>query len=108
VQRRTEELLEGARTVLGAIESAIAEPYTAEGLYRIFAAGFLPAPYLWARREEFPEAVRWRTSFAKGGVQVVDEAGRPVAASHRAAAAAAEAARRSPPAAARAAGGSRC
>ena len=74
VLSRTEELLSGARAVLRAIEQSIPAPYTAEGLYRIFAAGFLPVPYLWECVDEFERAVRWRTKVVKGGVKVVDEA----------------------------------
>jgi hypothetical protein len=84
VMRRTEELLEGARTILSAIESALPNPYTAEGLYRIFWAGFMPVPYLWECRDEFENAVRWRTMPVKGGVKVVDEAGIPIPPEERA------------------------
>lgn len=78
LQRRTEELLEGAQAVLAAIEESIPAPYTAEGLYLAFAAGFLPVPYLWEGREEFRHAVRWRTQLIQGGVQVVDEQGEAI------------------------------
>lgn len=84
VQSRTEELLRGARAILQAIEESVPAPYTAEGLYTIFAAGFLPTPYLWECREEFPQAIRWRTRLLKGGVVVVDEAGQPVPPAQRA------------------------
>lgn len=78
VARRTEELVRGARAVLRAIEEAVPSPYTAEGLYRIFQAGFLPVPYVWAGREEFARAVQWQTRVVRGGVQVVDGEGNPV------------------------------
>ena len=84
VMRRTEELLEGARTILSAIEGALPNPYTAEGLYRIFWAGFMPVPYLWECRDEFENAVRWTTMPVKGGVKVVDEAGIPIPPEERA------------------------
>ncbi len=74
-QRRTEELIADARAVLKTIESAIPSPYTPEGLYQTFAAGFLPIPYLWACREEFPHAVGWTTRVIRGSVKVVDESG---------------------------------
>jgi len=88
VQRRTEELLSGASAILAAIESAIPSPYTAEGLYQIFAAGFLPVPYLWECRDEFARAIQWRTRIVKGSVKVVDEAGRVINPEGRAQAAA--------------------
>jgi len=83
VEARTAELLAEARVVLRAIETAIPQPYTAEGLYRIFAAGFLPVPDLWEGREEFACAVRWPTRLVRGSVQVVDEHGRPLPAAER-------------------------
>jgi len=92
VDRRTGELLEGARSVLKIIEEAIPAPYTAEGLYTIFASGFLPVPYLWECRDEFRHALKWQTRLLKGSVVVVDESGRPIPAPLRAQAAA-EAAR---------------
>ena len=61
----------------------IPSPYTAEGLYAIFAAGFLPTPYLWECREEFPKAVQWRTRLHKGAVVLIDEAGQPMPSSRR-------------------------
>ncbi len=73
VKRRTEELRADARAVLASIESVVAEPYTAAGLYQIFAAGFLPVPYLWECRDEFRRAVRWQTRIVNGSVKVVDE-----------------------------------
>ncbi len=84
VERRTQALLDDARAVLGVIEREIAEPYTARGLYRIFAAGFLPVPYLWEEREEFRYATAWTTALVDGGVSVVDEHGVPISARERA------------------------
>lgn len=78
VQARTEELLRDARTVLQAIEESVPDPYSAEGLYTVFWAGFLPVPYLWEGRQEFAHAVRWQTRVIRGGVKVVDEQGVPV------------------------------
>jgi len=78
VQARTSELLAEARAVLRAIETAVPQPYSAEGLYQTFAAGFLPVPYLWEGRDEFARAVRWPTRLVRGTVQVVDAGGRPL------------------------------
>jgi len=83
VVSRTAELVAEARTVIKAIEASIADPYTAEGLYRIFAAGFLPVPYLWELKEEFPNAWRWQTRVIRGAVKVVDERGLPLPAAER-------------------------
>lgn len=86
VKTRTEELLSEARTIIHAIEAAILEPYTAEGLYQTFAMGFLPVPYLWECREEFAKATRWQTRLVRGGVRVVNDSGAPVSAEERVAA----------------------
>lgn len=80
---RTEELLHEARTVLQTIESTVAEPYTADGLYAVFAKGFLPVPYLWECRDEFSRAIRWQTRVMNGSVKITDEAGSPVSAANR-------------------------
>jgi hypothetical protein len=84
VAARTGELLAEARAIVRAIESAVFEPYSAEGLYRIFAAGYLPVPYLWECREEFADAIGWQTRLVHGSLRVVDEEGRPLPAALRA------------------------
>jgi len=73
-ERRTGELLAQARQVLAAIAASIPQPYTAEGLCQVLAGGFLPVPYLWACREEFSQAVRWRTQLVQGSVKLVGPA----------------------------------
>jgi hypothetical protein len=78
VTSRTAELLAEARTVIEAIGSAVPDPYTAEGLYQVFAQGFLPVPYLWECRQEFSNATRWQTRLIRGSVKAVDEQGVPV------------------------------
>lgn len=73
VNERAIELYNSAIKIIEAIESNIDNTYTAEGFYKIFAAGFLPVPYLWGEVEEFKHAKNWRTKPVKGGVKVVDE-----------------------------------
>ncbi len=79
---KTNELIADARTVLDAIEDAIPQPYTPEGLYRAYQAGFLPTPDLWHCRDEFPNAVSRRTAMRDGQVVVIGDDGHhiPVAA----------------------------
>lgn len=89
LHQRTEHLLHEVLDVLHVIERAVERPYSAEGLYRIFAAGFLPVPYLWDGRDEFIHAVNWQTRFLNGGVVAVDNYGKPVPAKERAESAAA-------------------
>jgi hypothetical protein len=83
VKTRTEELVAEAHAVLRAIETSIEDPWSPAGLYRIFAAGFLPVPYLWACREELPAAVDWHTRLVRGAVRLVDERGVPLGAAQR-------------------------
>lgn len=87
-----QELIHEAEIVLRAMEQAIPNLDTPEGLYTAFAAGFLPVPDLWHCRDQFPEAIRYQTAMINGAVRVVDHDGTPVPTAERAAAAA-EAAR---------------
>lgn len=83
VLHRTQELLSDARTVLRAIDAHIPDPNTADGLYKAFAMGFLPAPYLCECREELAKAVDWQTRLVRGSVKLVDERGVPLSAAER-------------------------
>ncbi|MBN2048892.1 MAG: hypothetical protein JW760_00495 [Spirochaetales bacterium] len=76
VRRRTEGLITEAHLVLDRINREVPQPLTAEGLYRVFASGFLPVPYLWECREEFPAAVARHTRVVRGAVVRVDKRGK--------------------------------
>ncbi|NLN42344.1 MAG: cobalamin-binding protein, partial [Clostridiales bacterium] len=78
VRERMLELIDAAKTVISGIESSVTDPYSAQGLYTIFASGFLPVPYLWGEVDEFIYAKFWRTKPVKGGIKIVDENDRPV------------------------------
>ena len=80
---RASELLRDARAAIKAIEASIARPYSAEGLYEIMASGFFATPDLAECREEFAEAVKWRTRNIDGAVVVVDEKGAAIPAEER-------------------------
>ena len=80
----TAQLIDDVRILLKSIEDKIPAPYTPEGLYRVFASGYLPVPYVWECRDEFRHAVRWNTKMLRGSVRVVDEKGNPVAPADRA------------------------
>lgn len=94
VLERTSDLLRNARHAIAAIETILPNPYSAEGLYEIFAAGFLAVPCLAACREEFEAAVKWKTAVRDGTVVVVDEAGKEIPSAERLDEAAANLARR--------------
>ena len=73
VQARAEVLLAGAWELIAAMEAGIPDLYSAQGFYKLFAAGFLPVPYLWGGGEAFPYAKDWQTRAYKGGIQLVDK-----------------------------------
>ncbi len=78
VKQRMEELYSDAVKLINSVEESIPDLYTAEGFYKVFAAGFLPVPYLWLEVEEFKHAKSWRTKLVKGSVKVVDDEGNPM------------------------------
>jgi hypothetical protein len=78
VRSRTKDLLAESRAVIRAIEASIPDPWSPAGLYRIFASGFLPVPYLWECRDELAAAVGWRTRAVRGSVRLVDDRGVPL------------------------------
>ena len=78
VQARTQDLLAESRAIIRAIAASVPDPWSPAGLYRVFAAGFLPVPYLWECREELAAAVAWRTRTIRGSVRLVDDRGVPL------------------------------
>jgi hypothetical protein len=83
VRVREEELEREAAAVIRAIDSLVPDPDSPAGLYRIFAAGFLPVPWLWECRDELPGAVDWKTRLVRGAVRLVDENGTPLSVEQR-------------------------
>ena len=83
VKRRSQALFTEAKAVIRAIESSLEKPYSAEGFYQIFTAGFLPVPYLWGEAEELQYAKNWMTKPYKGGVVLVNEDLPPMTADER-------------------------
>ena len=49
--------------------------YSPVGLYSVFKMGVMSVPYLWESRDEFTEAVKWKTKLINGGVEVIDKNG---------------------------------
>ena len=83
VQARTQDLLAESRAIIRAIAASVSDPWSPAGLYRVFAAGFLPVPYLWECREELAAAVAWRTRTFRGSVRLVDDHGVPLTVEER-------------------------
>jgi hypothetical protein len=80
---RTLDLYTEVKKINRLIDDNIAMPYSPEGLYQVFQKGILTAPYLWECKDEFREAVKWKTNLVNGGVQVVDDKKKPVKPSTR-------------------------
>ncbi len=78
VKERTDDLYNEVKLIVATIESNIPEPYSPEGLYTIFAKGIMPVPYLWEGRDEFRDAIKWKTGLVNGGIKVIDENGKPL------------------------------
>ena len=73
IHAQTKALEEEVRFLVSHLEKNIEHLYSPGGLYRAFRMGYLPVPYLFACREEFPHAVDWTTKVGDGGVFLVDE-----------------------------------
>jgi hypothetical protein len=73
---RVKKMTRDATLVIRTIEELIPDPYTPDGFHAIFASGFLPVPWLWECRDQFPEAVRWDTKLIDGAIQVTESDGR--------------------------------
>ena len=73
IQSKTNELMNEVTILLDSIEKTINEPYTPKGLYDIFAYGYLQTPYLWANKEEFPNATYFKTQVFNGSTVLIDK-----------------------------------
>ncbi len=80
---RTQNILVEAQIVIQAIEELIPDPYSPTGFLTIFEAGFLPVPWLWECRDEFPMAVSWETRPFNGSIKITGVDGKPVPAAER-------------------------
>ncbi len=75
IDERVEALWVDATRMIGHIEAHIGDICTPRGLYRVLQSGYIPLPYLWSARGDFPAAIRWKTRAGSRGVEVVDEGG---------------------------------
>lgn len=78
VIERTDNFLNAGMKIITHIEKNIKNPYSPTGLYEIFKAGYLPVPYIYNCRDEFPNAVKWKTKVLDGEVKVVNDNGLPI------------------------------
>jgi hypothetical protein len=83
VIERTEDLYSEVKKLVSLLERRIPNLYSPEGFYEVFRSGVFAVPYLWEGREEFAEAIKWKTGLVNGSVQVLDEHGKPIKPSQR-------------------------
>lgn len=83
VSKRKESLIKDTRKLIKHLEACSTNLYTPEGFYLIFAAGYLPVPYLWSEVEEFRYAKDWRTKPINGGIQLVNDNDKPISLEER-------------------------
>lgn len=70
---RERKLYLDSRQLIAYLENNYSDLYSAEGFYKVFAAGFLPTPYLWKETEEFIHAVKWRTKALHGSQVLIND-----------------------------------
>ncbi len=78
ITKKTNHFVTEAKAILDSIEKHIEYPYTAIGLYTIFASGYLPVPFLWGNKDSYPNATHFKTRLIQGSTVVVDEDGLPL------------------------------
>lgn len=83
INDRFKRLYSEAKDSIRILENEFKDLYTPEGLYRVYEMGFLPTPYIFDPHHKFPSATKWHTAVREGGVQVIDENGKPISTPHR-------------------------
>ena len=71
-----ENLINKVWLLIRDIETNIINPYSENGFYEIFRRGYFPVPFLWGCRDEFPNAINWKTGFIDGSTRVIDKNGK--------------------------------
>ena len=83
IQTKTNHFVTEAQIILDSIDQHIKEPTSAQGLYDIFAVGYLPTPYLWGNQEQFPHATHFSSTYHEGSTILIDDEGKTVDAKQR-------------------------
>jgi hypothetical protein len=78
ITKRKDQFVLEANAILDSIEQKIEYPYTAIGLYTVFTSGYLPIPYLWGNKQDYPHATHFKTRLIAGSMVVVDDDGMPI------------------------------
>lgn len=77
VQYRVNEIYREIKDVVSYLELTIKNLYTPEGFYRLMKTGVFPVPYLWEGKDEFKQAIQYKTGVVNGCVEVIDDVGMP-------------------------------
>ncbi|HOM85553.1 MAG TPA: hypothetical protein PKV18_07110 [Tenuifilaceae bacterium] len=83
LEERTTDLYREVKNIVSILEKHIPNLYTPHGFYEVFRKGVFPTPYLWECKDEFKEAIGWKTNIINGAVNVVDENNMPIIPSAR-------------------------
>ena len=83
LEERTTDLYREVKNIVSILEKHIPNLYTPHGFYEVFRKGVFPTPYLWECKDEFKEAIGWKTNIINGAVNVVDENHMPIIPSAR-------------------------
>ena len=83
IQSKTNHFVQEAQRILDSIDQTVHEPTSAQGLYDIFAFGYLPTPYLWGNQEKFPHATHFKSTYHEGSTILIDDEGQKIDAQKR-------------------------
>lgn len=83
IQRMTNHFVSEVKIILNSIERNVENYLSAKGFYDIYAAGYLPTPYLWNATEIFPNAIYFDSKYENGSVILIDKEGNVVDAKKR-------------------------
>jgi hypothetical protein len=75
IAARTKKMIDTTKEIVFLLERNVNNLYSPNGFYQLLKLGVLTAPYMWECREEFSEAIKWKTDFMDGGIHVVDDDG---------------------------------
>lgn len=78
IAARTRIMFDYTKDIVHVLERNIPNLYSPTGFYNVLKLGVLTAPYMWECRDEFSEAIKWKTDFFDGGIHVVDDNGKVI------------------------------
>ncbi|MBN2018004.1 MAG: cobalamin-binding protein [Candidatus Cloacimonetes bacterium] len=70
-----DDLVSQVRILISNIEESIPNIYSVNGFFEIFKNGYFPVPFLWRCRDEFPNALCWKTKLTEHGTRLINDNG---------------------------------